>query len=84
MTLFFPLFPGSISWKKYISGIALLSEEVRDDEAIKLAFKLFDQNDDGRIEQDELFAYARTATHTRAHLLSPAPYMLRLARRSGF
>ncbi|ELR12153.1 EF hand domain containing protein [Acanthamoeba castellanii str. Neff] len=47
---------GSISWKKYISGIALLSEEVRDDEAIKFAFKLFDQNDDGRIEQDELFA----------------------------
>ncbi len=61
---------GSISWKKYISGIALLSEEVRDDEAIKLAFKLFDQNDDGRIEQDELFAYARTATHT--HTASPA------------
>jgi Ca2+-binding EF-hand superfamily protein len=49
---------GSISWKKYISGIAMLSEEVRDDDAIKLAFKLFDTNDDGRIEKDELFAYA--------------------------
>jgi len=46
---------GYISWKKYISGIALISEEVKDDEAIKLAFKLFDQNNDGRIELDELF-----------------------------
>jgi Ca2+-binding EF-hand superfamily protein len=46
---------GSISWKKYISGIALLSEEVKNEEAIKLAFKLFDQDGDGHIDERELF-----------------------------
>jgi len=50
---------GTISWKEYVSGIALLSKEVKDEEALQFAFKLFDDNGDGKVEEDELFGIMR-------------------------
>jgi len=35
-----------------------LSTEVNDEDAIKLAFKLFDENGDEKVEEQELFGYA--------------------------
>ncbi|KAL6063445.1 Lysophosphatidylcholine acyltransferase 2 [Balamuthia mandrillaris] len=51
---------GTISWKEYVSGIIFLSKELNKKEKLEFAFKLFDQNEDGKITEGELYSMMRS------------------------
>ncbi|XP_027038685.1 lysophosphatidylcholine acyltransferase 2-like [Pocillopora damicornis] len=45
---------GFINFREYLIGLALVSQPANSEEAMKLAFQVFDMNGDGRVDEAEL------------------------------
>ena len=53
---------GLLSWKEFIAHLAIFSYHGRRDQKLKVAFKIQDFNDDGKICKTDLYNYLRMVT----------------------